>query len=101
MKALLKFFGLMLFAFASYTVTAQDTTKKTTETIKKTARKVGNKTAEIASKGKSSMTDQVYKNKVGPDGQKIYIDDHSRYYWIDKKGHKNYVAEDELKDKSH
>jgi hypothetical protein len=29
----------------------------------------------------------------------IYIDKHSKYYWVDKKGHKVYVSKDELKDK--
>ena len=59
-----------------------------------------NKTAEVASKGKATVTDNVYKGKVGPNGQTIYIDDHSRYYWIDKKGHKSYVAEADLKSKN-
>jgi hypothetical protein len=29
----------------------------------------------------------------------LYIDDHSRYYWIDKKGHRQYVTEAELRPK--
>jgi hypothetical protein len=74
--------------------------KKTTHAVKKGATKVGNKTAELASKGKARVTDKVYKEKVGPAGQTIYIDDHSRYYWIDKKGHRNYVTTAELKDKT-
>jgi len=67
--------------------------------IKKGATKVGNKTAEIASKGKSRVTDKVYKGKVAAGGQTVYIDDHSRYYWVDKKGHRHYVMEAELKNK--
>ena len=67
--------------------------------MKKGAKKVGHKTAEVASKGKATVTDQVHKDKVGPAGQTIYIDNHSRYYWVDKKGHRNYVTEAELKDK--
>jgi len=70
------------------------------QSVKKAAKATGNKTAELASKGKSKVTDQVYKNKVGPNGQTIYIDDHSRYYWVDKKGHRDCVAEVELKDKA-
>ena len=69
------------------------------EDVKKTAKKVGNKTAEVASKGKARVTDQVYKDKQGPNGQTIYIDNHSRYYWIDKKGHRHYVVEADLRDK--
>jgi len=75
------------------------TVKKTTHEVKKGAKKVGNKTAELASKGKSKVVDQTYKDKVGPDGQTIYIDGDSKYYWVDKKGHKQYVTEAELKAK--
>lgn len=97
-----KIIGVSVFLFftgISFSATAQ-AVKKTTHTVEKDAKKVGNKTAEVASKGKATVTDNVYKDKVGPNGQTIYIDDHSRYYWIDKKGHKNYVTEAELKPKA-
>ena len=67
--------------------------------VKKSAKKVGNKTAEVASKGKAKITDQVYKDKVGPNGQTIYMDNHSKYYWVDKKGRRHYTTEAELKPK--
>lgn len=73
------------------------TGKKVGHAVKTGAKKVGNKTAEVASKGAAKVKDKTYKDKVGPDGQTIYIDDHSRYYWIDKKGHRNYVKESDLK----
>jgi hypothetical protein len=63
------------------------------------AKKVGNKTAEIASKGKSGVVDEVYKGKVGPAGQTIYIDHSSKYYYVDEKGKKVYVSKSSLKDK--
>ncbi len=86
-------------SFAGFTQ-AQDTTeKKTKSAVKKTATKVGNKTAEIASKAKSDVVDKVYDGKVGPGGQKIYIDGKSKYYYVDKKGHKKYVKENKLKNK--
>ena len=97
-----KLIGILIFTSLigiSYTANAQ-VVKKTTQAVKKGAKKAGNKTAELASKGKSRVTDKVYKGKLGPTGQTIYIDDHSRYYWIDKKGHRNYVTEAELKDKT-
>lgn len=53
--------------------------------------------AELSSKGKARVTDKIYKGKAEPNGQTIYIDDHSRYYCIDKKGHRNYVPGAELK----
>ena len=97
--------GLVCFA----NVHAQDSTtvgqdlknaaKKTGKVIKRDANAVGNKTAEIASKGKSGVVDKVYDGKVGPKGEKIYIDGESKYYYIDKKGHKKYVKERKLKDK--
>ena len=98
MKAILKICATISFLFLSYFVSAQ-AVEKTTHAVKKTAKTVGNKTAEVASKGKATVTDKIYKNKVGPEGQTIYIDGHSKYYWIDKKGHRNYVTEVELKDK--
>ena len=64
------------------------------------AKKVGNKTAETAVKGKSAVVDEVYKNKVGPGNQSpIYIDHDSKYYYVDKKGKKVYVSKASLKDK--
>ena len=95
-------FGILLFACfisMSYTANSQ-VVKKTTHAVATGAKKTANKTAELASKGKSHVTDKVYKDKVGPDGQTIYIDHHSKYYWIDRKGHKNYVTSAELKDKT-
>lgn len=91
------------------TVQAQDTTtagqdiknaaKKTGKAVKKTAKKVGNKTAELASKGSSAVVDKIYEGKQGPNGETIYIDNKSKYYWVDKKGHRVYIAESKLKNK--
>ena len=95
---------------AGTTLKAQDTTtaaqdvkhaaEKTGKAVKKTAKKVGNKTAEVASKGAARVVAQVYKGKEGPNGQTIYINNESKYYWIDKKGHKVFITEAELKSKS-
>jgi hypothetical protein len=64
------------------------------------AKKIGNKTAETASKGKSAIVDEVYKNKVGSAGQSpIYIDHDSKYYYVDNKGKKVYQPKSSLKDK--
>jgi len=68
--------------------------------VDSTAKKVGNKTAELTVKGKSAVVDEVYKDKVGAGGQSpIYIDHSSKYYYIDKKGKKVYVSKSSLKDK--
>jgi len=97
-----KIIGILIFSCLigiSYTTSAQ-VVKKTEQSVKKGAKAAGNKTAEVASKGKAKVTDEVYKGKMGPNGQTIYIDSHSKYYWIDKKGHKNYVTAADLKDKT-
>lgn len=74
------------------------TVKKAGEAISDGAKAVGNKTAELASKGKAGVVDKVYDGKKGPDGQKIYINDDAKYYWIDKKGHRHFVTKSELKE---
>lgn len=75
---------------------AQSTATKVADGAKTDAKAVGNKTAEIASKTKSGVLDKVYKDKKGPDGQTIYINKHSKYYYIDKKGHNVFVAKNKL-----
>ena len=96
-----KIFGVSAFMLCMglAPATFAQTVKKASHEVKKDAKKVGNKTAELASKGKSKIVDKTYKDKVGPDGQTIYIDGESRYYWVDKKGHKQYVTEAELRNK--
>ena len=73
--------------------------KKTGVAVEKGAKKVGNKTAEIASKGKAAVVDKIYEGKEGPGGQTVYINNKSEYYWVDKKGHRHYITEAELVDK--
>jgi len=104
--------GLVAGCFGLFTSTlqAQDTTtagqdiknaaKKTGKAIGKGAKKVADKTAELASKGKAGVIDKVYDGKQGPGGQKIYINKESKYYWVDKKGHRHFVTKTELKDKN-
>ncbi|WP_345950406.1 MULTISPECIES: hypothetical protein [unclassified Mucilaginibacter] len=72
--------------------TAEDGAKA----VGKGAKKAGNKTAEVASKGKSAVVDKKYDSKVGPGGQTIYIDKNSAYYYVNKKGRHIYVREADL-----
>jgi hypothetical protein len=91
------FIGILsLFLGLSVSTYAQEKAK---EDVKKAAKKTGDKTAEVASKGKAKVTDQKHKDKVGPNGETIYIDNHAKYYWVDKKGHRHYVNENQLKPK--
>lgn len=72
------------------------TAKKGWHATKKTASKVGNKTAEVTSKGASAVADQKVKDKVAPGGQAVYVDGKSRYYYVSKKGGHVYVKESAL-----
>lgn len=67
---------------------------------KKGAKAAGNKTAELASKGAANVHDKKSGEWVGPEGQTIYVDDGSKYYWINGSGRKIYVSESALKAKN-
>ena len=67
--------------------------------VKQDAKKVENKAAETGAKVKAKVVDKTYVDKVGPAGQTIYINKHSKYYWIDKKGHKHFITKAQMKDK--
>lgn len=103
MKNLLKTLALAIVLTSSTAAFAQekrDTIKiDPDKKIKKTASKVGNKTAELATKGASTIVDKTYKDKVGPGGETIYINNKSRYYYINSKGAKVFVTKAQLKPK--
>ncbi len=84
--------AFLIFFGTATCIQAQSRVHQAGHDIKKGAKKVGNKTAELASKGASKVVDKTVKGKKGPNGQTIYIDDENRYYWVDKKGHKQYVT---------
>lgn len=103
-----KKFVILLLLFFAIKLHAQDSTKnsgfkdalkKTGKAIGKGAKAAGNKTAELASKGHAAVVDKVVEDKLGPDGQKIYVNKDDEYYWIDKKGHKQFVTEEDLVEK--
>jgi len=103
MKNIIKTLALAVavtFSTAAFAQEKHDTVKiDPDKKIKKTAKKVGNKTAEVAVKGASTIVDKTYKDKVGPGGEKVYIDNKSRYYYIDSKGGKVFVTKAQLKAK--
>ena len=73
--------------------------KQTGKSLKKGSRKAGAKSSELAAKGQSEIVDKVYEGKIGPNGERIYITNESKYYWVDKKGKRHYINEAALKDK--
>ena len=99
MKRILSICLITLFLGYASTSLAQDDDKSVKKEVKKGAKKVGNKSAEVASKSKAKITDAKHKDKVGPNGETIYIDNHAKFYWVDKKGRRHYVTEAQLKDK--
>ncbi len=96
MKKLFSLLIVSIIAFG-FSANAQDNDRSVKQSVKTGAKKVGNKSAEVASKSKAKVTDEKYKDKVGPNNQTIYIDNHSRYYWVDKKGKRHYVNASQLK----
>jgi hypothetical protein len=92
---------ILSIAICLMTITAGTTMaqEKAVQDVKDAGKKVGNKTAEIASKGASKVVDKTYQDKVGPNGETIFIDKHSKYYYVDGKGKHIYVAEKNLKAK--
>jgi hypothetical protein len=60
------------------------------------AKDVGKKTSELASKGAAAVVDKKYAGKAGPNGEIIYINEHAKYYYVNKKGHRVYVTEAQL-----
>lgn len=82
----------VLFSVQSF---AQNTAKGKVGTA---INKAGNKTAELAVKGVSTVGDKVYEGKVAPNGDKVYINKNSKYYYVNKKGAKVYVSKAKLKD---
>lgn len=70
---------------------AQDGANRTGEDLKDGF----NRTTEVIG---AEITDEVYHDKVGPHGERIYIDDQSNFYYIDKEGKKVSITEARMRD---
>ena len=98
MKTLIKtalFSAAMLFAAQGFA----GTTKTDTTKVGKVTRKVGNQVSNTAANTASHVVDKRYEGKCGPNGETVYINDHSHYYYINKKGHRVYLLKSQLMDK--
>jgi hypothetical protein len=89
--------GILSFS-AGYAQTRKDTTVG--QHIDHAAKKVGHTTAHAAALSAAAVTDKKYDNKRGPHGESIYIDKHSRYFYVNKRGHRVYIKKSQLRDKS-
>ncbi|WP_443936483.1 hypothetical protein [Pedobacter sp. MW01-1-1] len=91
--------GLLAIALSvglSYHSNAQEKKKSGVE---KAATDVGNKTAEVAVKGASKVTDKVWKGKMAPDGSDVYINNKNEKYYVNKKGAKIWLKPSQIKDR--
>ncbi len=67
--------------------------------IGNTVKKVGHKTSQIAASGAAGIVDKKYEGKCGPNGQTVFINENSKYYYISKRGHRVYLKKSQLMDK--
>jgi hypothetical protein len=110
MKSLLKIAfvsaGVFTFTFSQATTVTRDTSKmsrtahKVGHATAKTATTVAHKTAEVSAKGAAAITDKKYEGKCGPGGETVYINKDSRYFYVDKKGHREYLKKSQLRNSS-
>lgn len=55
--------------------------------------------SEAAAKAAAAITDKKLDDKVGPGGQTVYVDDDTKYYYINQEGEKVFITKLQLKDK--
>jgi hypothetical protein len=68
--------------------------------VEEGAQSAGDKVNEGVNDAAAAIKDQKVKDKVGPGGETVYIDNDAKYYYINNKGDKVFVTKLELKDKS-
>lgn len=78
---------------------AREEAKEAQKDLKRGADKTGDDISEAAGNAAAHIKDKVFVDKVGPSDQTIYIDKHSRYYYIDDEGKKVFVSKWQMKDK--
>ena len=89
--------GIFSFAQSHAQTTHKDSTLG--HKIGKDAKMVGHKTAHVAASGAAAVTDKKYDGKVGPQGQTVYINKYSHYFYVNSKGHRVYLKKSQLMDK--
>lgn len=55
--------------------------------------------SEAAANTAAGIADKISKDKIGPEGQIIYIDKDSKYYYINEEGKKVFIGKNQLKNK--
>jgi nitrous oxide reductase accessory protein NosL len=81
-----KLIAVLVFCIGlSFMSHAQDTTRNYPNQQKST------------NKGQAKSMDKKLNDKMGPNGETIYMTTETRYYWIDDKGERHYVEVVDLK----
>ena len=61
------------------------------------AKAVGKKTSEIASKGAAAVANKRYNGHWALTGELVYIDEYGRYFYVDKKGHRQFITKAQMR----
>lgn len=61
------------------------------------AKAVGKKTSELASKGAAAVTDKRYEGHWARTGELVYVDEHGKYFYVDKKGHRRFITKMQMR----
>jgi hypothetical protein len=59
---------------------------------------LGDDISEAAGNVGAEIKDKPYVDKVGPNGERIYMDKHSKYYYINNEGEKVFITKAQMKD---
>lgn len=60
---------------------------------------LGDKIEEGTKDAAAAITDQKLKDKVGPGGETVYVDEYNKYYYINNAGEKIIITKAQLRDK--
>jgi hypothetical protein len=63
----------------------------------KGAKAVGTKTSQLASKGAAAVTDKRYEGHWAQTGELVYVDEYGKYFYVDKKGHRQFITKVQMR----
>ena len=78
---------------------AEEAGKSANREAEERSDKAGDQVAETAGNIGAGIKDKIYADKVGPNGQTIYIDKHAKFYYINDEGRKVFLLKSQMKDK--
>ncbi|MFD0750434.1 hypothetical protein ACFQZS_09795 [Mucilaginibacter calamicampi] len=61
------------------------------------AKAVGQKTSEVASKGAAAVANNRYEGHWALTGELVYSDEYGRYFYVDKKGHRQFITKAQMR----